>query len=538
MASQLRVSQRSRLPVLLLAAALSSGVCQPGSANTRKPISPVPQVRVTGGVIQGVAEHDVVVFRGIPFAAAPTGDLRWRAPRPVVPWFGIRRTESFAPPCFQQHEQQSTPSEDCLYLNIWAPARPSVARLPVMVWIHGGGFRAGATSEPPYDGRSFAEAGVVLVSIAYRLGPFGFLAHPQLARESGRSSGNYGLRDQIAALRWVRTNVAAFGGDPGRITVFGESAGGMAVSLLAGAPAARGLFDRAIAESGAVFSAPRAAPAARDVSGPLQTRAMAEANGQQLLQALGITNIAAARALTAQQIVDAASQADAPAFWPDLDGDVLPGRNEDLYGTGRFNDTPVLLGSNSGEGLGGAPPGVTMQDIRDYTATMVCPAEAAALLPDNAQDSPEKARRIFEQLSRDGGFAWNSWTWARWQSRRGHGRVWLYYFDVRNPPSAEGAGHWTEIPYVFRNFTEWGGRLALRPEDLRISALMRQYWINFASRGNPNGPRLPRWPAFTSQSNTAMVFDQAPAARTLPNLERLQLFDRYYSCAWGRRTLN
>lgn len=225
-------------------------------ASARAGVSQIQTAKVTGGEIKGVVRGGVASFKGIPFAAAPVRELRWKAPRPVVPWTGIRSADAFAPGCMQDTGfavmMGGSPnvSEDCLYLNVWTPARNAGEKLPVMVWIYGGGFAGGMTSIPVYDGTKFAEKGVVLVSTAYRLGPFGFLAHPELSREGGKGSGTYGLQDMIAALQWVKGNIGAFGGDPSRVTIFGESAGGIAVSMLAASPPAKGLFQRVISESG------------------------------------------------------------------------------------------------------------------------------------------------------------------------------------------------------------------------------------------------------------------------------------------------
>ena len=500
--------------------------------------TPAPVVQVTGGRIEGVLEDGVWSFKGIPFAAPPLGALRWKAPRPVSSWSGTRRADAFAPACAQEKAPFGLPSgEDCLYLNVWTAARSARERRPVMVWIHGGGFTGGATAEPPYDGLHFAQQGIVLVSVAYRLGIFGFLAHPDLDRDSGRASGNYGLRDMIAALRWVRANIGSFGGDPRRVTIFGESAGGAAVSLLAGAPAARGLFERVIAESGAEFRAPRYSVYAPDRSGPLETRRFAESLGEALLKQLGAPDIAAARALPAPTILKALEE---PLrdfeFQPVIDGELLSEPNTALYRSGRFNDTPILIGTNSDEGHGNAPPSLTAAMLRDGARHLACASEAQAILAHYPLESDALAARTVEMLARDGGAAWGAWTWARWQSRKGHGPVFLYYFDFPMPRFPNGAPHWTEVPYVFANFGWFDEQhMPLRPEDLAASDLIRRYWINFAASGDPNGKGLPRWPAFDEHTHTAMVFDRTPGARPLPNLERLRAFDRWYSCAWGGR---
>lgn len=233
----------------------------------------ITEAHVSGGTVMGTISNGVASFKGIPFAAAPIGQLRWKAPQPVIPWAGIRRSDSFGSPCAQKSGHEIQASEDCLFLNVWTGASNSAERRPVMVWIHGGAFNWGTTSSPTFDGRRFAEQGAVLVSIAYRLGVFGFLAHPQLSRESGKSSGAYALQDQIAALKWVQQNISQFGGDPTRVTIFGGSSGGGSASLLAAAPAARGLFHRAISESGGAFN-----------YGQLSSRESAEATGERFLQ--------------------------------------------------------------------------------------------------------------------------------------------------------------------------------------------------------------------------------------------------------------
>jgi para-nitrobenzyl esterase len=485
-----------------------------------------------------VRTQEVLAYKGIPFAAPPLGALRWKDPRPVTPWSGVRRADVFAPACAQPKPPFGlSSSEDCLYLNVWTAAHFVHRLRPVMVWIHGGGFTAGATAEPPYDGLRFAQQGVVLVSIAYRLGAFGFLAHPELDRESGHPSGNYGLRDMIAALKWVRANIARFGGDPHRVTIAGESSGGTAVSLLAAAPAARGLFARVIAESGdATFRAPRYSLYARDQSGPVQTRRFAESVGEALLHELGAADIAAARALPAPLILKAVAGRGDLWTGPVIDGELLPAPNTPLYRAARFNDTPILIGTNSDEGHGRAPPALSASALRDEAGALACPQEAEAVLAHYPLESDAHAPRALEMLIRDDGYAWNTWSWARWQSRKGRGAVFLYYFDVPMPRFPNGAPHWTEVPYVFGNFgwfDEHG--MPLRPEDLALSDLMRRYWINFLATGDPNGEDLPRWPAFNERTSSALVFDRTPAAQQLPNLERLRAIDVWHSCAWAGR---
>lgn len=499
--------------------------------------APGPVVGVTGGRIEGVREDGVLAFKGIPFAAPPVGALRWKAPRPVTPWSGIRAATAFAPACAQPEAPFKLPSgEDCLYLNVWTGARSLQERRPVIVWIHGGGFTGGASAEPPYDGKRFAQQGVVLVSIAYRLGAFGFLAHPALDREGGRLSGNYGLRDMIAALHWVRANIARFGGDPHRVTIAGESAGATAVSLLTAMPSAHGLFERAIAESGAAFRAPRYSADAADAAGPIQTRRFADSMGEALFQRLGVADLAAARALSASAILEAGQVGRGLWFDAFIDGALLPACNTALYRAGRFNDTPILVGSNSDERHRDPPMTVTVAQLRDESRHFACPDEDAALLAHYPLESDAQAPRALEMLLGDGDFAWNVWTWARWQSRRGRSAAYLYYFDFPIPGFPNGAPHWTEVPYVFANFGWFDERhVALRPEDLAESDLIRRYWINFAATGDPNGAGLPRWPKFDERASEAMAFGSTAEARPLPNLERLRAYDHWADCAWGRR---
>ncbi|HWK52735.1 MAG TPA: carboxylesterase family protein, partial [Hyphomicrobiales bacterium] len=274
--------------------------------------------------MQGTADHGVAAFKGVPFAAPPVGDLRWKAPQPVIPWAGIKQTSTVALPCAQGSGAPGGSSEDCLYLNVWTAATSPAEKRPVMVWIHGGSFDSGDASSSNSDGARFAEDGVVLVSIAYRLGVFGFLAHPELRQESGKGSGNYGLEDQIAALQWVKRNIQHFGGDAENVTIFGFSAGGMAVSLLEGSPAARGLFQRAISQSGGVFASPTRPD---QQGGPLLSIDVAENTGRDFLESLGVADIRAARLLSTKRVFDTASEGTGFKFWPVLDGDILKAPN-------------------------------------------------------------------------------------------------------------------------------------------------------------------------------------------------------------------
>jgi para-nitrobenzyl esterase len=499
----------------------------------------VREVDVAGGRIAGVVANDIVSFKGIPFAAPPVGPLRWKAPEPVKPWTGVKQAAAFGPSCMQDpmfarlFGAPPEMSEDCLYLNVWTPAKAAGDALPVMVWIYGGGFAGGQTSVAGYDGTRLAEKGAVLVSVAYRVGPFGFLAHAELSGESGKGSGNYGLQDQIAGLRWVKANIAKFGGDPARVTIFGESAGGIAVSMLAASPTAKGLFQRAISESGGNFGPPRFAMEGGQNVPPLK---VAEASGRAFLAKLNAKDIAAARELSAEKVQAAVGPGLEGGFWPVFDGDVLPGDQYELYKEGHFNDTPVLIGTNSDEGALFARPGMTPalfeSLIREGYGKHADPILAAYPHATDA-DAAKSGKDIF----RDTAFAWPTWAWAMLQAQKGTGKAYVYYFDHRTPQSPNGANHGAEIGYVFRNLGNMGsGPLGAggtpRPEDHALSDLMSSYWVNFAKNGDPNGPGLPAWPAFSTTAQTAMHFDGKSSARPVPNMSQLKALDAYY--AWRR----
>ncbi len=404
-------------------------------------------VSVTGGRVEGVTADGVTSFKGIPFAAPPVGKLRWQAPQRVRPWRGIRRTDHFAPGCMQAPNRRAMSgtlpvmSEDCLYLNVWTPATSAHARLPVMVWIYGGGFSGGMTSYPLYEGAHLAQKGVVVVSLAYRLGVFGFLADPELSAESAHhTSGTYGLLDMIAGLKWVKRNIAKFGGDPSRVTIFGESAGGGAVGILAQSALAKGLFERAIAESGSNFQ----------MSGPIMPPA--QAAGARFLAELGAKDIKAARALSARVLLEA-QQGPASAALRGIglmDGYILRGDGHSLYRAHQFNDTPVLVGTNSDEG-GLFVPAHTTPDRFKAQVRAQFGAFAPEVLAAYPHATEEQSSQAARDIVRDAQLAWGAWTWVRLQSQYGNGKAYLYYFDVRTPRDPHGSPHTAEVGYVFDN---------------------------------------------------------------------------------------
>ncbi len=494
-------------------------------------------VRTQAGLVQGAVVDGVRVYKGIPFAAPPLGNLRWAPPQPPKAWKGVKRTVAYAPACMQIPVVEPSlgldavkVSEDCLYLNVWTPAKSSRERLPVMVWIYGGGFTIGATSMTQYDGVNLAKKGVVYVSVAYRLGPLGFLADPELSKQQGGHSGNYGLLDQIAGLKWVKRNIAAFGGNPNKVTIFGESAGGISVSMLCASPLAKGLFQGAISESGGSFAP---AHADHDAGENVPTLAQAEKTGAAFIAKLGVSSVAAARKLSAADIYKHVGGG-LGGWWPNFDGYVLLGDQYKLYEEGKYNNTPILVGTNADEGALFVAS-TTMQKYKEgveagygqYARNIL------AVYPDN---SPKQALHSARDLARDINFAWATWSWARLQNSSGGDKTFVYYFNHRpNYPhlprfKSWGPAHGSEISFVFGNFTKG---MPATPEDKKVSAQVSSYWVNFAKYGNPNGKGLPNWPAFTNSKQMVMELDDPSKAIPVPNLEQLKALDGYY--AWRRK---
>ncbi|MEJ0098679.1 MAG: carboxylesterase family protein [Pseudomonadota bacterium] len=483
----------------------------------------VTEARVTGGSVSGVASGDLVVFKGIPFAAPPVDDMRWKSPGPVQPWSGVKKADAFAKACMQAPNSQGNTapvSEDCLYLNVWTPAKSATDKLPVIVWIHGGGYTGGSTSIPLYDGSGYAKKGVVFVSLAYRLGPYGFMAHPELSRESGHGSGTYGIQDLIAGLQWVKANAAAFGGDAGNVTIFGHSAGSGAVNFLAASPLAKGLFQRVIAMSGASFT-----PLQKGAGGfgmTVPALSYAESTGTAFLAKLGVKSIADARKLSAETVQ--AATGGGLTFRPVDDGYVVSNDLYTLYEQHKFNDTPVLLGHASDETLAfGGPKAVTPAEFEQKTRDQFGP-QAEAMLNAYPHATDADAVRATRHVNNDTSFSWNMWTWAREQSKLGKGKVFSYYYN-NHAPTAEGSGHGSDVGFHFQTLNARG---TPGKQDLALSDLISSYDVNFAKTGDPNGQGLPQWPAFTDQNQQVMVFDATPGARTYPLLEKVKVLDAYF----------
>ena len=478
-------------------------------------------VKTTGGLVQAatVTENGTRVYKTIPYAAPPVGERRWQAPRPVVPWEGVRDEKEFGARCLQGRIFDDivfdSLSEDCLTLNIWTPARSATDRLPVMVWIHGGGFQAGAGAEPRHDGEAFARRGVMLVTFNYRLGVFGFFSHPELTRESGRNaSGNYGLLDQVAALQWVRDNIAAFGGDPRNVTIFGESAGSFAVSALMASPLAKGLFHKAIGQSGAFFSARRDTLAVS----PL---AETEQQGVKFATALGAGSLAALRAKPGDEVLAAAMKTQ-PWFRPNLDGYFLPEAPAAIFAAGRQAHVPLLAGWNADEirsSVTLAPKKPTAQSFVEETRKRFG-EHADAVLKVYPAATDAEALESAAALASDTFIGYATWKWIEVHKATTDVPVYRYSFDRRIPVPAGhtvngmpatsrdiGARHAGEIEYVFGALEQSLPKVPWEPADRRLSAAMTTYWANFARTGDPNGGELPAWPRY-DESGRVLHFDE------------------------------
>jgi len=466
----------------------------------------------SSGTSSGIADGGLRAYLGIPYAAPPVGALRWKPPQPVAAWKGTRPCTQFGPACPQpKQDPKGNYSEDCLSLNVWTPARKAGARLPVMVWVHGGGFNFGASSQAEYHGANLAKQGVVVVTLNYRLGPLGYLAHPGLDGESARgTSGNYGLLDQIAALKWVRRNIASFGGDAANVTIFGQSAGSRSVSLLLLAPGSRGLFRRAIAQSGGpILGSQYLNPAFNG------DKAAVSKMGVELARRLGCQEgsgtLACMRAKTAREVVAAAACdtglfAEEIFFAPVFDGGVLPKDPVAAFRTGRQHAVPVITGSTANEGALyltgekdlGLPRYATFLKARFGAHAR----EALAVFPAAADaDVPAAIDRVITVGANAEPARFTAGNAAMTGSR-----AWVFHF-TRVPATrlakTGGAHHGVDLAYVFGNLEEPG---AYTDTDQALSRTVMGYWVNFAKSGDPNGPGLPAWPAFTENADAHMEF--------------------------------
>ncbi len=486
-------------------------------------------IQTQDGLVQGTFENGQQVFKGIPFGASTSGQNRWKAPQPVEKWQGVKMATQYGPSPFQGGNPPAGKSEDCLYLNIWSPAKSPTEKLPVLVWIYGGGFSFGSTAEPGYTGEKLAAKGVVLVSIAYRVGQLGFLAHPELSAESpNKASGNYGLLDMIAGLKWVQNNIAAFGGDPGKVTIFGESAGGIAVSMLCASPLAKGLFHGAISQSGGSFGPPRVTTYPGENQKLL---ADAETMGLEYMKTAGVANMKELRAIPADKLPGVRGLG---TSWPTIDGYVIPADQSTLYAKGQYNATPILVGYNSDEGMSFMPP-KTPKDYLDGVQKRYgkFADDLVKAYPVGENNVPKTAR----DLARDAAFGWHTWKWAMLQAQTSKkSKVFYYYFDQHpefpadSPLFGTGSPHGQDVAFVFGHVNPESKQAS--STDQAISEAIMTYWTNFAKFGDPNGPGVPKWEKFTSKKHAVMHFKQSPQMGAVPSEESLKALDTYYS--WRR----
>lgn len=541
----MKQTDHSRPFVLAL---LTVTLCTAASAQER--------VKIANGTLEGRADKSTGVrsFKGIPFAAPPVGELRWKPPQPVKNWPGVRKAEQFGPRCMQRpifgdmNFRSNGMSEDCLYLNVWTPARSSREKLPVLVYFYGGGFVAGDGSEPRYDGASMARKGIVAVTVNYRLGVFGFFAHPELTKESPHhASGNYGLLDQHAALQWVRDNIAAFGGDPRRVTIAGESAGSISVSSQMASPLSQGLIAGAIGESGSILGALSAVPLADGEQAGVKFAAGLKAGSAPTLAEL--------RAMSAEQLLEATAKPGLPWFTPTVDGYFFPKSPFEIYAAGEQAHVPLLAGVNSEEMGYFAVLGREQPTVENYRKALVrlygdkadvvfklYPASNETEVLDAAQD-----------LASDRFISYSTWKWVDLATKTG-GRPTYYYLyahprppmrpemgqaqsglaggvirgqqaATQRPPS-RGAVHSAEIEYALGNL-DTNKVYAWTPDDYQVSHVLQEYFANFIKTGDPNGKGLPTWPKFSEGQR--LVIDVKTRTEAVDKLRaRYQLLDQFY----------
>ena len=473
---------------------------------------PLLRTHVETGDVEGVADgSDLAIYRAIPYAAPPVGDLRWRAPQPAKAWEGVRLCDTFGPLPPQPTRPGRTAdmmSEDCLYLGIATPAKSASDRLPVMVWIHGGGFQT-----EWYGGdlwTSLARRGVVIVSVEYRTGALGFLAHPELSKESPDGhSGNYGLLDQIYALEWVQRNIQNFGGDPSKVTIFGESAGAISCSMLCASPLAKGLFRAAISHSGGSFAPWTDQPRTLGLDA---SQKGAEQQGLAFQKHLKKKNIKQMRKMSAMELCD--GNVGCAGFWPCVDGYVICDDQYRLYERGEYNDVPVIVMTNSDEGALFAPGNITAEDYKK-----------------TAGNTDDEAWHGFGDAFRDMGFAWPSFAWASLQAKTGKSAVYAAFLAQPSTLSfspdkrRKGVAHADDIMYLNETFL---GQPDKYPHEAAVAEILQQYWVNFAKTGNPNGKGLPYWPTFDQDKPTTMQFSNGASLIMVPNRQQIDFVDRFY----------
>ncbi|HUO97204.1 MAG TPA: carboxylesterase family protein [Rhizomicrobium sp.] len=510
------------------AAVLTAGLAVSISAGA----APLTRAQVEQGKLEGFARGGVAAYLGIPYAAPPVGSLRWRAPKSAPAWKGKRKAYAFGANCMQiitphghgpwtwEYSAQGKVSEDCLFVNVWTPATSTKDKLPVLFWIHGGGYFEGSSSAAIYDGDSFARKGIIVVSLNYRLGALGFLATPGLSAESPQHvSGNYGVLDTIAALKWVKKNIAAFGGDPKRVTIYGQSAGAGMVTTLTFIPQAKGLFEGAIAQSGVAANF------------PMQSMKQAEQSGIDFAASVGAPTLAKLRALPAEDLLKAPVPAGGPPmlrFMPIVDGWLLPGQPADLSAKGEINDTPFLTGQTANEASAMSPkwgdltPEECDAAFARMTGAWAGRFKAAYLKPG------EDCNTGLAQFQTDRG-VFSAYQWIASRLKAGKGPVYAYLYSHLEPGSDAaryGVFHSSDIAYVFGTLDKTPER-PFTGKDRAISNTISDYWVNFVKTGNPNGAGLPEWPAADPARPVVMETGDDFRAREPMSQEKWKLMEEF-----------
>lgn len=513
-----------------------------------------PQAKTANGTLEGVTEASGIrSFKGIPFAQPPVGDLRWKEPQPAKNWQGVRKADHFGPRAMQlpvfgdMNFRSDGVSEDCLYLNVWTPAKSANEKLPVMVYFYGGGFIAGDGSEPRYDGESIARKGLIAITVNYRLGVFGFMAHPELTKESPHhASSNYGYLDQTAALRWVQQNIAAFGGDPKKVTIAGESAGSISVSAQMASPLSKNLIAAAIGESGSLLGTLPPVPLAK-----------AEEMGVTFAKSVGAASLAELRAMPAQQLLEAAGKPGAPRFSSAVDGYFFPKSPYEIFAAGEQAHVPLLVGWNSEEMNARAILGKEDPTPENYAAAVkrLYGEKADAVMKAYPASTQEEVLQAATALASDRFIGFSTWRWADLQAKTGGGKpVYRYYYARPRPamtpemgnatpglaggvirggdpaapkaPPSRGASHSAEIEYALGNLAT-NKVYAWSADDYKVSELMQNYFANFIKTLNPNGPGLPKWsPISGKNGDDVMIIDVNTRAESEKTRARYMLLEQ------------